>query len=116
MQTVEEPVLPLEALDLGAPDQHIRGADRDAFRRIDDPSEVVAALHAADRDPGLGAPSLRNNGSRCAASTSARPDNVSDGPVFTGGRATESASNPSVDQPITSNGVTDQRIAISVRE
>lgn len=63
---------------------------------------------------GLGAPSLRNSGSRCAASTSARPDNVSDGPVFTGGKAIESASNPSVDQPITSNGVTDQRIAISV--
>src|SRR5579875_4176369 len=34
MQAVEEPVLPLETLDLAAPDQHIRGGDRDAFRRI----------------------------------------------------------------------------------
>src|SRR5579875_1900777 len=65
---------------------------------------------------GLGAPFLLNSGSRFAASTSARLDSVSDGPVFTGGKAIESASNPSVDQPITSNGMTDQRIAISVRE
>jgi hypothetical protein len=65
---------------------------------------------------GLGAPSRRNSGSRCGASTSDKPDSVSAGSVFTGGNAIESASNPSVDQPITSNGVTDQRTATSVRE
>jgi hypothetical protein len=49
MQAIEEPVLPLKALDLGAPDQHVRGSNPDAFHRLDDPAKTAfAGLHATD--------------------------------------------------------------------
>ena len=119
MPAVEESVLPPEALDLGTSDVHVRGGDRDAFRRLDDPAQAAfIGFHAPVRNRRARraiVPEQRQQVRR-RAWTSARPRSVSAGSVFTGGAAIDSASRPSVDQPITSEDLTDQRTATSVRE